>query len=71
MKVIFYSILGIVISLSIWFVDNYNAILAYGKKELGLFPMMQLNASFDTWWMVGAIVGALVGVSQTIKKNLQ
>lgn len=68
MQTLFYSFLGILISLSIWFVDNYQAILAYSKRELGLIPMMYLNSSFDTWFMGGAIIGAVIGISQSIKK---
>jgi hypothetical protein len=46
-----------------WTANYYQMLLAYNRKELGIFPMIELNNSFDTWSTAALIIGAVIGVA--------
>jgi hypothetical protein len=57
-----------VVTMILWTIANYNAVLAYSRQELGIIPMIAVNNSFDTWSTGALIVGAIIGAVLITKK---
>ncbi len=58
-----------IVVMVLWTIINYNAILAYSRKELGIIPMIAVNNSFDTWSTGALIIGAIIGAVLITKKD--
>lgn len=64
MKVIFSAIVGAVLSVIFWFWANFDNLVAYANKELGVIPMLYLNNSFDNYLLGGLLIGAVLGLKK-------
>ena len=68
MKVVFGAVIGSVVSLFLFFVMHYNQLLLVGEHKAGLLLTMQLNNSANMYMWAGAIIGAIVALSNNMKK---
>lgn len=67
MKALIGAVVGVIISGIGFFVNYFDQLLAIGRGSAGLLVAMQVNSAINMYLFGGAILGAIIGLSQNFK----